>query len=215
MVRLLCIAAAAAGATALLAADYEDISVGEVRWLQQIGADITLVDVREPAEYDAGHIEGAINMPWLSGYLQEHHNELPDNMLIVYCHSGGRSAAASAFLVQNGHDDVHNVPGGYSRWTAFGMDDADVIFIAATGWHMIGMGAAEYVTWEDCSVCDMHAIESVEQAEIDGWLQSLAYGFDNGYFAVGINGAGDTSDFQPRQGYWLLTYADELTIKLP
>jgi rhodanese-related sulfurtransferase len=48
--------------------------------------------------------------------------ELPrDRPLLVMCASGGRSAAATAFLVRNGYEDVANVAGGIVDWERAGL----------------------------------------------------------------------------------------------
>ena len=202
-------------ASAAAAGDYDNISAGETRWLQQIEADITIVDVREQSEWDGGHIEGAILMPWNSGYLQAHHTELPTNMLIVHCASGGRSAAACNWLTDNGHTNVHNMLYGYGKWVYLGLEGADVIYLPTAGWDLIGMGAAETVVWENCHVCTASSIRTIADAETWEWLQSAVFGYEDVYFTVGIGGGGDTDSFESRQGYWLLTYLSDLTIILP
>lgn len=81
------------------------------------GADVVFLDVREVYEYTAGHIPNAINMPWMSGVLSARHAELPTGVpIIVYCQSGGRSAAAAQFLVDTGHTGIYNMLGGYGVW---------------------------------------------------------------------------------------------------
>lgn len=68
----------------------------------------TLIDVRSPQEYDANHIEGAINIP-----LPDVKDKLDEigkmqKPLVVYCLSGGRSAAAVSLLKQSGIEEVYN-----------------------------------------------------------------------------------------------------------
>ena len=95
---------------------YTNVTAGTAAYWHAYHLDILFLDVREGYEYSGGHIEGAVNMPWSSGYLQAHHNELPDKPILVYCAAGGRSAAASQFLDDNGHSDICNMLGGYSGW---------------------------------------------------------------------------------------------------
>jgi len=95
-----------------------NISAAEARAILDSGDDVLFLDVREPGEFSGGHITGALNMPWNSGVLQAQHGTLPNKPIVVYCGSGGRSAAASAFLVANGHVNIYNMLGGYSAWTA-------------------------------------------------------------------------------------------------
>ena len=74
-----------------------------------------LLDVRTPAEFEAKHIEGAINIP--ISELEQRHEELGDNgkVIIVYCASGIRSARAKKLLKLKGFGHTHNL-GGISRW---------------------------------------------------------------------------------------------------
>jgi rhodanese-related sulfurtransferase len=80
--------------------------------------DATVLDVREPDEWQAGHIEGALHVPM--GVVPNRLEELPDNArLVVVCRSGGRSARVTAFLRNQGLDAV-NLDGGMSAWQASG-----------------------------------------------------------------------------------------------
>jgi rhodanese-related sulfurtransferase len=77
-----------------------------------------VLDVREPDEWDAGHIDGAMHIPLadLPGRL----DELPDDeSVVVVCRSGNRSGRAVAWLVHNGYDAV-NLDGGMGAWAASG-----------------------------------------------------------------------------------------------
>ena len=81
-------------------------------------ADATLLDVREDDEWAAGHAPGALHVPL--GSLAERVGEVPrDGELYVVCHSGGRSARATAWLTQQGIEAT-NVDGGMSAWAAAG-----------------------------------------------------------------------------------------------
>ena len=81
--------------------------------------DAVVVDVREPAEWDAGHIDGSLHVPLAQ--LTAKVDELPDAELLVVCRSGHRSARAVAWLVQTGRDAV-NLEGGLQAWHAAGRD---------------------------------------------------------------------------------------------
>ena len=79
--------------------------------------DVFLLDVREPSEYEAGHIPEAIPMAWNSGVLQERWTELPtDQLIVVYCASGGRSARASDFLAEQDLTELLNMTGGFNSY---------------------------------------------------------------------------------------------------
>ncbi len=81
-------------------------------------ASSTLVDVREPSEYVAGHVPGAVLMPMgqLAGRLDELDKSGP---VYVICASGNRSAAMTDVLLASGFD-AYNVAGGTSAWARSG-----------------------------------------------------------------------------------------------
>ena len=68
----------------------------------------TLVDVREPYEYEEGHVEGAVNIPL--GEVQNRAAEFADmsRPLILMCRSGGRSGMATKILEAKGQTEVYN-----------------------------------------------------------------------------------------------------------
>ncbi len=73
-----------------------------------------LLDVREIEEFEAGHVQGAINIPLSE--LNERYIELDKNDEIhIICKSGGRSAQATEFLASAGYN-VRNVSGGSLDW---------------------------------------------------------------------------------------------------
>ncbi len=77
-----------------------------------------LLDVREPYEYAAGHIDGARLLPL--GELGRRLKELPqDREILVICRSGNRSGAATRQLVQAGYRAV-NLSGGMIGWQRAG-----------------------------------------------------------------------------------------------
>ena len=85
-----------------------------------------LLDVRQPEEYEAGHIPGAMLIPL--GELEARQEELErDKKIITYCRSGRRSMAAAIALCGLGFEDVHNLEGGILNWhyeTIIGMPEA-------------------------------------------------------------------------------------------
>ncbi len=77
----------------------------------------TLLDVRQPAEYQSGHIAGAKLIPL--GDLGNRINEIDaDKPTIVYCAIGGRSRVASQMLVGKGFKEVYNLSGGIKAWNS-------------------------------------------------------------------------------------------------
>ena len=78
-----------------------------------------LLDVREQDEWDAGHAPDAVHIPL--GDLPDRVGELPtDQRVLVLCHSGARSARATAWLVQGGYDAA-NIEGGIVDWARAGL----------------------------------------------------------------------------------------------
>jgi rhodanese-related sulfurtransferase len=78
----------------------------------------TLVDVREPNEWSAGHIAGALHIPM--GELVARLDELPrEQDVVVVCRSGGRSAVVTDYLTQGGWQ-ARNLTDGMLAWQARG-----------------------------------------------------------------------------------------------
>ena len=67
-----------------------------------------IIDVREPREYNAGHLPGAINVPITR---IEHYRVKSDTPLYLYCRSGLRSSEAVSMLKRQGFDRVTNLGG--------------------------------------------------------------------------------------------------------
>ena len=78
---------------------------------------LAVLDVREPVEWEHGHIDGAVHIPLMD--LPARLAEVPDGQTLVVCKVGGRSAQAVGYLVQNGRDAV-NLDGGMLDWEAAG-----------------------------------------------------------------------------------------------
>ncbi len=91
-----------------------------------------LIDVREPAEFDTGHIADAVNIP--RGVLEFQVDAHPavanvsnpalshkDQPIVVVCRTGGRSALAVLNLQRMGFSDVRSIAGGITDWTATGL----------------------------------------------------------------------------------------------
>jgi sulfur-carrier protein adenylyltransferase/sulfurtransferase len=79
------------------------------------GDAFTLLDVRQPAEYEAEHLPGAklIPLPELGARLAELDADKPT---VVYCAIGGRSRVAAQVLAAKGFRDVLNLSGGIKAW---------------------------------------------------------------------------------------------------
>lgn len=77
-----------------------------------------LVDIRQPEEYEAGHIQDAINIPLRE--LGQNLNKLPDldANIVVYCKAGHRGALALTGLQLLGYTNTRNLYGGILAWEA-------------------------------------------------------------------------------------------------
>lgn len=78
-----------------------------------------ILDVRSQAEYDAGHVPGAVLIPHdqLSARLSELDR---DRWVLVYCKSGRRAGIAEQVLAEDGYD-VRQIEGSWLRWQAEGL----------------------------------------------------------------------------------------------
>jgi rhodanese-related sulfurtransferase len=98
-----------------MALDYE-VSHIELKSLLDSGADVTLLDVREPWEYEAARIAGSKHMP-MGEVPARFNQELdPDSHIVVVCHHGVRSMNVTAWLRQQGFEKVQSLRGGIDRW---------------------------------------------------------------------------------------------------
>lgn len=74
---------------------------------------VTVIDVRRPGEFEAEHVDGAINLPL--DYISEHMAEFPkDETFYIHCAGGYRSMMAASILKARGYDNVIDVAGGFA-----------------------------------------------------------------------------------------------------
>lgn len=115
-----------------------------------------LVDVRQPAEYAEGHLEGAVNIPLRT--LSQNLDKIPiDRQVFVYCKSGYRAGMALSSLGMLGYGNVLSFPPGYAGWT----------------------NAGEPVTTEvpDAMTYQVPDIEPALFAAVDGFLTAIPEGW--------------------------------------
>lgn len=74
-----------------------------------------LIDVREPNEYEGGHILGARNIP-LSQLKQRKSEIRPDKPVYLYCQNNVRSGRAAQTLRKHGCKEIYNLKGGFKKW---------------------------------------------------------------------------------------------------
>jgi sulfur-carrier protein adenylyltransferase/sulfurtransferase len=91
-----------------------EISAIELDDLMQDGADILLLDVREPSEYEICNLKGKL-IPLKE--LQDRIAELDKHKhIVVHCKHGGRSLQAVKLLKTHGFNHVSNLTGGIMAW---------------------------------------------------------------------------------------------------
>lgn len=96
--------------------DYE-ISVEELKSRRERGEALTVLDVREPWEFEKARIAGSTHMP-MGDVPARFQQELdPEGHIVVVCHHGVRSMNVTAWLRQQGFDKVQSLRGGIDRWS--------------------------------------------------------------------------------------------------
>ena len=96
--------------------DYE-ISVEDVKRKLDAAESLTLLDVREPWEFETARITGAKLMP-MGDVPSRAHQELdPDDHIVVMCHHGVRSMNVTVWLRQQGFENAQSMRGGIDDWS--------------------------------------------------------------------------------------------------
>jgi rhodanese-related sulfurtransferase len=123
----------------------KEVSAQEAHDLMGNDPEYIYLDVRSVQEFEAGHPDGAINIPILHfdpGFGMTPNEEFPavveanlpkDAKIVVGCKTGGRSARAVEIMSQMGYKDVANVRGGFvGAMDAFGR-------VTEPGWSMLNL----------------------------------------------------------------------------
>ena len=93
----------------------KEVTVEELKQMLDANDDIQVIDVREPADFQAGNINGEL-IP-LATVPQNVDKISKDKKVIVHCRSGKRSANAIMFLENNhGYTNLYNLTGGILAW---------------------------------------------------------------------------------------------------
>lgn len=96
--------------------DYE-ITPEEVKNKLDAGESITLLDVREPWEFETARIDGAKLIP-MGDVPSRAHQELdPEDHVVVVCHHGVRSMNVTVWLRQQGFEKAQSIRGGIDAWS--------------------------------------------------------------------------------------------------
>ncbi len=101
-------------------ASHDQLSVIQTKGLIAWQKDLLILDVREPAEFQAGHISGAVNLPrgllefQIAGLAQD-----TSKPILVYCKEGYRGALSGRTLKKLGYTQVSNLVGGWDAWSRY------------------------------------------------------------------------------------------------
>ena len=99
-----------------------EVTPADVREMRARGESAVYLDVREPNEWNLGHLPGAMHIP--RGTLETKVEAVVprDRKVVIYCAGGNRSALAADTLQQMGYADVVSMSGGFTGWAQSGGD---------------------------------------------------------------------------------------------
>lgn len=99
------------------------LDVTELRRLLDKGDDLVILDVRNPGEYEAVHVEGSVNLPL--DLIERHCAEVAARLgapVVLLCAQGARSGQAARLLAGAGAGELRILDGGISAWESAGGD---------------------------------------------------------------------------------------------
>ncbi len=96
--------------------DYE-ITPADVKAKLDAGESFTLLDVREPWEFETARMNGAKLMPMGEVAARAHQELDPDDAIVVVCHHGVRSMNVTVWLRQQGFEKAQSMRGGIDAWS--------------------------------------------------------------------------------------------------
>ena len=125
MGRLALVLLGALFATAAFAEDPESteapgISAAELHARRESKTAPVVIDVRTPAEYDSGHVPGAVNIPFDQVAQRIHEIDAPHGVAL-YCMVGPRARKGESALLSAGYENVFHLEGGLAAWIAAGL----------------------------------------------------------------------------------------------
>jgi len=98
------------------AAALKTIDGTELEALMSDGKKLVLVDVREPDEFAAGHIRGAINIPFDDAKTRVLRELSRNDRIVFVCHGGPMGDELGRLLAKNDYPEVYNLAGGMKKW---------------------------------------------------------------------------------------------------
>ena len=90
-----------------------------------LAGDVQVIDVREPSEFESGHIERAINIPLETLRDDPEKFLIPGKPVLFICKKGVRSLAAAKLAERFGYERVYNLDGGMLEWIRVGLPTTD------------------------------------------------------------------------------------------
>jgi phage shock protein E len=119
-------ATAAAAPTVAAVQPDAPVRVGVPEWMQAAQSPGTvIIDVRTPEEFNAGHVQGALNIPVeYADFAQQVAALDPGTTYAIYCRTGNRSAVATAQMDSMGFKHLYDLNGGFVDLEAAGMPTA-------------------------------------------------------------------------------------------
>ena len=122
LLALLAISTAVPVATAADDVDRTHISATELEQLINQGTAPAIIDVRSSYEYRAGHIPGAIHIPfWSALFRVDEINAPKDEPIVVYCAHGPRAGLGKFALIRAGYTEVLYLDGHMTGWYKAGL----------------------------------------------------------------------------------------------
>ncbi len=95
----------------------------ELKQLYEKGEEFAIIDTRNDYEYDIGHFKNAIKLDTrefseFPKEIKRHEDKLKNKKIIMYCTGGVRCEKASAYMIEQGYNDVHQLDGGIINYGA-------------------------------------------------------------------------------------------------
>ncbi|MCH1920332.1 thiosulfate sulfurtransferase GlpE [Shewanella sp. A3A] len=96
---------------------YKILNISELQQRLQQGDELQIIDIRDPASFEQGHIAGSMRVgnDNIAQFMTEADLDAP---LVVVCYHGISSQGAAEYLHQQGFDDIYSLEGGYTAWAA-------------------------------------------------------------------------------------------------
>jgi rhodanese-related sulfurtransferase len=104
------------GAIPVMAAEMATINGKELEALMAKDQGLVIVDVREPELFSAGHIRGAINIPYDDAKPRVVKELARLDRIVFVCHGGPMGDELGKMLAKHGYPTVYNLKGGMKKW---------------------------------------------------------------------------------------------------